>query len=150
VPAAAFAVVAVSGTIALALTARRVLRANDALVLLLFVALLYIGVLGLDEFKEYLETGQPVAINGRYLIPVLLPLAAVLGRALSLVLQAWPRVKLVAAALVLLLFLQGGGLFSFILRSDATWYWPNRAVVQVNNAARSVVSPFVFESSKTY
>ena len=53
------------------------------------------------------------------------------------------------AAAAILLFLQGGGVMTFILRSDASWDWQNRAVIDANNAARKVLSPVVVEGRVT-
>ena len=128
----------------------RVLWRNQRLLFLLFISLCYLVALWSENFSEYQDTGQPVAVNGRYLLPVLLPLAAVMGYAFSLALARWPRTKVLMTGLVLLLFLQGGGVMTFILRSDASWDWSNSTVVHANNAARRVLSPMVIEGSKYY
>ena len=126
-------------------------RHPEATFLLLTIAF-YCGALWLDDYQQYLETGQPVAINGRYLLPVLLLAAAIVGRGLHILLtnRQRPWLKPAVATLVLLLFLQGGGVFTFILRSDESWYWTNNAVGHVNDAARKVISPFIIKNAKTY
>ncbi|MGF7228405.1 MAG: hypothetical protein ACQR33_00275 [Candidatus Saccharibacteria bacterium] len=114
------------------------------------VVFFYCGALWLDNYKMFAETGQPVAINGRYLIPVLPLIAAVAWRGFNLIArrlnQVWLKPAL--ASVVLLLFLQGGGLITFIMRSDESWYWSNNTVIKVNNTARSVLDPFIIQGSK--
>lgn len=149
-PSAAAVMIAIFGVLALPLYWREVFKNRPFFVFLLCMALVYAGFLWADHYGQYLETGRPVAINGRYLIPLLLPLAALLGRALSIAFRSWPKAKSWAAVLVIVLFIQAGGMFSFILRSDASWYWPNRAVVLVNETAQKVLAPVIFEGPKHY
>ncbi len=149
VPANTAIVISVTGLLVLLFTARRVFRNCPYLVFFLLVIVVYAGVLWWQEYGMYKDTGQPVAINGRYLLPIL-PLAAViLGRAMSLFITARRQaVKAGLACAALVLFLHGGGVFTFILRSDAHWYWPNKAVNQVNHGAQKVLAPITIEGSK--
>jgi hypothetical protein len=149
-PAAAAAVIAVTGTVALLLYGRKVFAGQPLLGLFLLIVLLYCGVLWAEDFSQFVQTGQPVAINGRYMLPIVLLLAAVFGRALSVAVARKQAIKTMAAAVVILLFLQGGGVFSFILRSDDWWYWPNNAIVHMNNGAQRMLAPVIIEGSKYY
>ncbi len=142
-PAGAAIVIGVLSFVVLALRGWRVLRKNPVLGFLLLLSGVYIAVLFVDNYSAYLRTGQPVAINGRYLLPVLLPVVAVVGVATSSLLKRWPSTKPLLASLAIVLFLQGGGVFSFIVRSDPSWDWPNNAVVNVNNGARKVIWPLI-------
>lgn len=126
-------------------------RKRPFLVFLLGASIAYAVTLwGLQTYPQYLETGQPVAINGRYFIPLLLPMAAVAAAALGAAFRRWPDVKIVLVVAAVLLFSQGGGVFSFILRSDASWYWPNRAVTSVNQTAQSILSKVMYIGPKGY
>ena len=149
-PSATAIVIVLCGTLSLIFYSRRVFAGQPFLVFLLLLAATYVAILWFQRYGEFLETGQPVAINGRYLIPLLLPMAAVFGRGLSVALQVWPMAKKWVVVAVILLFWQGGGVFSFILRSDASWYWPNRAVVKINEGAQNVLSPIMFIGPKHY
>ncbi len=149
-PAAAAVVISLSGTAALALYWRRVFRNNVPLAFLFGLSAAYCCVLWLEGYSQFVETGQPVAINGRYLLPVLLPLAAVYIKALGAVLGRHNKAKTGIVIVVLLMFLQGGGFFSFILRSNHAWYWPNGAVESTNNAARRVLGPVMVEGVMYY
>lgn len=130
---------------------RRMFRGQPLIAFCLLVIVIYCAILWGEQYSQFLETGQPVAINGRYLIPVL-PLIALVGwRAFHLALEKAQWAKPVLATVAILLFFHGGGVFSFILRSDPSWYWPgNERVIQANDAARKVLSPITIEGSKYY
>ena len=148
-PSAAAVVILLSGTLALIFYGRRVFAARPYMAFLLFLSVTYVGALWFKNYSEFLETGQPVAINGRYVIPLLLPMAAVFGRGLAAATARWPRLRIWAAALAIVLFLEGGGVLGFISRSDDSWYWPGPAAA-VNDAARKLVDPLIFEGPKHY
>lgn len=143
-------VLAVFSFVAAGFYARRILRENPILGLILAASAVYLGALWLTNYTTFLKTGEPVAINGRYLIPILLPLAAVAGAALSRFLRGAAALKPYLAVLVILLFLQAGGVFSFIIRSDSTWYWQSGLVNDANNAVRGLVDPLMVEGSQEF
>ena len=149
-PSATAVVILLSGLTALLFYWRQVFKGRPFLVFIVLMTVTYAVVLWSQNYGQFVETGQPVAINGRYFIPLLLPLAAVFGLALGIALKPFKDVKLWVAGAVMILFLQGGGVFSFILRSDANWYWPNRAVISVNEAAQNVLSKIMFIGPKHY
>jgi hypothetical protein len=148
-PSHAAVVLTVVGLAAVAAYAR-VLWRDWRLLFMAIISIAYVAALWAEDYSQYLETGNPVAINGRYLLPVLLLAAAIMGHAFSRVLARRAQLKPIMAAAVLLLFLQGGGALTFILRSDNTWYWPNATVRHVNSAARRALSPIIIEGSKQY
>lgn len=112
-----------------------------------FLGLLIVGyvlVLFMDGFSSYSKTGQPVAVNGRYLIPFLPLLFALGGLAWTRILQRRTGVKIAVATVVFLVFFtQGGGGMTFLIRSSDTWFWDNNIVRNVNHTARSAVWPFI-------
>jgi hypothetical protein len=149
-PSATFIVLTVAGLSAMVLY-RRIFAGSTYLKVACVLSFAYIGVLWTNNYTDYLQTGWPVAVNGRYLLPVLLFLAAVWGKAIAAALRPWPALKPIAATIVLIAFLQGGGVFSFILRTDSTWYWPNQSIVtNINDAARKILDPITFEGPKYY
>ncbi|HEX9153206.1 MAG TPA: hypothetical protein VF809_00115 [Candidatus Saccharimonadales bacterium] len=148
VPSIAAIVLSVAGLAAVIAHRRKLFRNDAVLAFILTVSLGYAAVLWLDGYAAYNHTGRIVAINGRYLLPILLLLAVVIGRAFSIALRKKADVKPYLAVFVILLFLHGGGLMTFILRSDNSWYWPNQIVRNVNNAVRSVLAPVIIEGPK--
>jgi hypothetical protein len=119
---------------------------GPALTLFSIVSSCYIIVLWLDEYREYLHTGQPVAINGRYLLPIL-PLLFVIG---ALSLQElfgakYNRLRLVCEGLLIACLIWGGGALTYILRSNDAWYWSGapQILYDVNHATQHVILPHV-------
>lgn len=146
-------VVGTSGLFAVFVYWRKLFVDNIYLMLFAGLALLYVVMLWFDQFGMYRQTGQPVAINGRYLLPILPLIAAIAGVAFSIALMRFAeplrlRIKVIAASCVLLLFLHGGGVLTFILRSEDNWYWPNQSVRAVNHTAQKVLSPIIIEGSR--
>lgn len=150
-PSAAAIIILLSGAVALILYWRKITAGRPFVLLAILMTVVYAGFLwSFTNYSQYLQTGQPVAINGRYFIPLLLPLAVVFGVALSTVLRRWKSARVWVAVAAIILFMQGGGIFGFIMRTDESWYWPNQTVVRVNDTARTVLDPFILQGPKHY
>jgi hypothetical protein len=117
-------------------------------VFLAFVSVVFAISLWKNNLNRFHNVGAPVAIHGRYwaqILPIILVLF-VLGFKFTLDrLPAKIQPKIASAALIiaLLAFMQGGGITSFILISDASWYWPDKPIVELNQKARSVLSKII-------
>ena len=100
--------------------------------------LVYMGVLFVRNYSEFLTLGVPVAIHGRYSIYII-PLLAALAAASASRLLRGVRRELLHGTLVLLLglMLLGGGWLPYIIRSADNWMWPHAA--PINHALRSVL-----------
>jgi hypothetical protein len=48
----------------------------------------------------------------------------------------------------LLCFLQGGGVITFIMRSDQGWYWQNYLSHRINEKAQKLLDPVIIQGSK--
>ncbi len=143
VPAlSAIGLIAVS-SLALPVTALRLFKKYNTAVLWLFFAVtaVYISVLWVDGYRAFLRTGQPVAINGRYLLPVLLPVFVVAAAAINELIRKWRTLKLVVLTAAVLCIIWGGGALTYILRSSDAWYWPNGTVHSANNAVKRTLGP---------
>lgn len=122
---------------------------RDALLrTLLTVSLFYIAVLFLQNFRDFYKTGMPVAIHGRYLLPILPFLFVLAARSFewSLVLHKRflkrHRFAIQAAVTVvcLLLLTQGGGLLAYMVRSDDDWHtFGSPAVQHINRTTHDVL-----------
>ena len=136
--------------ILLIIYARSVFSRQPLLLFAGLVVLIYSTSLWVEDYKMFIETGQPVAINGRYMIPVLLLLAAVGWRVWCVFLERVraTQLKAVLASAALLCFMQGGGVFTFIMRSDPSWYWPNQHVIDANATAQKILDPIIIQGSK--
>jgi len=101
----------------------------------------YVAALWLDNYRAYVETGQPVAINGRYLVPVLLPVLVLAARAVDELLGRRQAQKLAIGLTAVVCLAWGGGALTYILRSNNAWYWPNSTIRTANHAVQNVLGP---------
>jgi hypothetical protein len=94
--------------------------------LTLLLTSVYTGVLSFQLYGDYVETGQPVAINGRYLIPLLPLVAVTLIQAMRYATQRISS-RLLAAVSVLVvlgLLVSGAGISTYIVLAESHWFWP--------------------------
>lgn len=115
--------------------------------LLLFV---YVGALSYQLYGDYLETGRPVAINGRYLLP-LLPLVAVVF--IEAIRTVFAKIRtstlaLTSVAILLALVIGGAGVGTYIVQSEAHWYHNGFAQTTYNvvNPVYNAVVPLRFDN----
>ncbi len=141
-PSLAMLIVTAVGLVALVKWWRKIFAGNLYLLMLFIVTAMYLIALIGHGYFTYLSTNVLENMNGRYLIPIMLLAAAIIGQALSRVFKAQTK-KTIFALVILLLFLEGGGLLTFIARSNSTWDVQNKAIVKVNNTARKVVKKVV-------
>lgn len=137
-PSRTAAFLALGGLVALIWSSRRVFRRNPYISFLFLACVVYGITLYVQGYSTYKYTDVLENMNGRYLIPIMLPLAAAIGLAISKLLGKSQTPKAVIATVAVVMFLQGGGLLTFILNSDETWYWPNSAVVKINKEAKKI------------
>jgi hypothetical protein len=142
-------ILAIAGIAALLFYWRRVFAGHSELYFLLLVTLTYCAVLWLYNYRDYLGTGRPVAINGRYLLMILFPFMAITGRALAIALRRFEAARMWLVAAAIIVMLQGGGLISFILRSNESWYWPNNTITHTNNGVRHMLKPLIIEGQNS-
>lgn len=133
------------GMLAFVVFARQLLGRYPALWLFAAVSVVYVGVLIVQQYGMYRYTGAPVAINGRYLLP-LLPLLgalAVLGLAELLRRLRWTVAGPLLITLVLVgCALQGGGVLTYIVQSSPDWYyagWTREAATML----REISAPLI-------
>jgi hypothetical protein len=132
-----------AGAIAVGLAFKRVLRRYDTSVIALLgsVTIVYVVVLWLDEYEAYLRTGQPVAINGRYLLPVLPFMLLAVSLAFQELLKRRREAKLAILTAAILSLLWGGGALTYVLRGRDAWYWPNSGSARINRSIQQVLGP---------
>lgn len=97
-------------------------------------------------FSHYL----PLAIQPRYLF-VVLPILIVLSVYGSrIILRGHKKFAATSLLVIALLLTQGGGMTSYLLRSQPAWYWDNVTVRSVNSGLKQVVQPLVKENPGKY
>jgi len=125
-----------------------IVRRHHELLLPLGAIVLYSATLFYKNYTDYLAYGERVAINGRYFIPFLPIIFVIVGLAAYQLIRRFKHHTIITAtlgSLLLLIALQGGGLLTFIVLSDAGWYWPNDAVIAVNQVAHNLISPLILQ-----
>jgi len=105
---------------------------------------LYVASLWIEEYKSFLKTGQPVAINGRYLIPVMLPLVLLAVLSISELLGSRRALKKAFLLIALVAVIYGGGALTYILRGDSRWYWPNSPLSSANLTIKRNIGPYIY------
>lgn len=107
--------------------------------LFVLVILALTAALWLQNLQIYYSTGAALAIQGRYLLPVvpLFMLLAALG-VQHVITNRKLRLALAAGAIICLAW--GGGLTTHIVISNPEWYWQNQTVVNVNEALSKPLS----------
>jgi hypothetical protein len=129
--------------IVLAVRNRALLFARDpALACLLFVSAVYVAVLIGKLYHSYVHLGALLAINGRYLVLVMPLLMLVIGMAYQ---QFLPKKRQALMVLVIfMLFLQGGGILSYVHYSNRHWYRSDsKFILQTNQNIQKAIKPFI-------
>jgi len=86
----------------------------------------YVAVLSLQLYGDYVRTGQPVAINGRYLL-LLLPVfgAILIDSTTALLRRMSPALKTSMLTIALIaLVIGGGGVSTYIIQAESHWFFP--------------------------
>lgn len=140
-------IIAAVASILFVLYARRIFRNYPVFWLFSIVTVIYIAALLVQQYGLYTYTASPVAINGRYLLLLLPVLGAMLAVACVYGLRAIRADRFAGALFVVvcLVFLQGGGVLTYIVRSEPAWFWQNAFVQHVTDGARAVVKPVILE-----
>ena len=87
--------------------------------------LVYAGVLAFKLYGSYVLTAEPVAINGRYLIPLLPLVAAAMIVAIRQLLSGIQSRFIAVATLLLVacLTVSGGGILTYVVLAEPHWFW---------------------------
>jgi hypothetical protein len=143
-PIAIFSIISIIGIIACCAFWKRIIRFDRRL--LLFGAIIVVYILGLIyiNFSEYLQYRAMVAVNGRYLVIVLPLVFALVGIAFKYLFRKRSQLFFVIFSIItILLMLQGGGALTYLLRSDSTWYWQNKTLINFNLTLKNITSSLI-------
>lgn len=107
------------------------------------VVVIYSISLWTRNYSDYLHIGTGTAAQGRYYLPLLIPIFAVVGLAFRHILTRM-RYQAVFLVMCLLLLSQGGGVATYILYSNAKWYWPDnrQTIVSINKTTNKFLRLF--------
>ena len=129
---------------------KRILKNNEYAKLLFLISLFYIVALIIQGYATYKYTAVLENMNGRYLIPMLILLLAIILKGSYYLFKSKPFLKTILALVVLVLFLQGGGALTYIIRSDNTWYIHSKKVTKITKIAKKITKKVVIKGKKTY
>jgi hypothetical protein len=150
VPCAIALIIGLFGFIAAIKFRKELFKANPYSTLMLIACAFYIIALILQGYSTYRYTATLENMNGRYLLPVLLLTGAVFVKAFSLVFRKYSHLKVIIACVIVLMFLEGGGILTYINRSDNSWYFQNSKVIKANEVAKKITKKVVVGGKKSY
>lgn len=108
----------------------------------------FLSVLIINHYRSYIWLGQPAAIAGRYLLPVLpIFLALVLSATAMAVSRRYAKTLLGVLATLAILLTQGGGMISTIIRADPSYYWERDGISDFNESFRETVDSVIIRKN---
>lgn len=136
------------GGLVLALFYRRQLwQTYNYFSLFMFVGATFCTTLFIRNYDDFIHIGQKIAINGRYLLPLIPLVMVILISAYGELLKHRPRFKIGVLGLGLLLFSQGGGTLTYVADSNSSWYWPSRPVARLNADAQTITKLLIVDKT---
>jgi hypothetical protein len=132
----------------------RFIRSQKTLWVLLGVSAVYVLALFSQNLLDYLHLGIPIAIHGRYLLPLMPLLFLCVAYGVRETLRSLSKTQTIAASraailtvLTLVIFaIEGGGFVTLIIRSHDDWFWPqSRPAQHVNQYAQDVLKYVVID-----
>ena len=147
-PIVLYCTVVFAGVVLFLARLRKVLRHNQIAWLFFAVVGFYSLTLLMSLYGGYRSTGAAVALNGRYLLPI----APIIGALAAMAFQTRQKVSknyrqykgFVAAVVLILLFVEGGGIGTYIVRGESEWFLPGWGQSSYQ-AARDVLDPITLK-----
>ncbi len=99
---------------------------------LLLVMTLYVLVLATYNYSAYITYGQPLAITGRYLLPVLPIFIFFVGLSIVKSMSKHKNYLVFSSIVLILLFTQGGGILTYLIGDSQALYWSNGGLTKLN------------------
>jgi len=149
-PSAAFLIVAMLALFSFFKYRKKIFKTNDYINLMFLIIVIYVIALIFEGFETYLYTNVLELMNGRYLIPVLLFMSSIAGFFFIKLFAKHPRIKILLTILVVMMFLEGGGVLTFISRSNSTWLINDTTVKKVNKVAKKITKKIIVVKGKKH
>lgn len=104
-----------------------------------------LSILVYVNYFSYRRNGQPFGMQPRYFIVIMPLVFAYATQALGNLLK-WPLLKLASLAAVLIIFTQGAGAATYIVRSNQGWYWQRGPIISINMQLKQILAPVIKEN----
>ncbi len=102
----------------------------------------YLLILFAFNYMSYRSIGAAQAIQARYTYPLLILIFTLIAAAFNYAIND-RQLKVSLAFVVLLLYLQGGGILGYLIRSDSDWYWQDRTVILINQNTQDILKRII-------
>ncbi len=149
-PSATAIVIAIFGLFFVIRNFKKIFRKNYYYQLFLAIDLFYLIALFIQGYVTYNYTAVLENMNGRYLIPIMFFMIIILAKAFSFGLSRLNKLKVLIAFLTMLLFLEGGGFLTYLVRSNSSWYIDSNRVIKINKIAKKITKRAIIKNKKTY
>lgn len=149
-PSAAAILIASIGVILLIKNFKRIFYKNQFNIFIGLVVVFYSIALFIQGLITYHYTAVLENMNGRYLIPILILFIALIGQAYSITLRKKYSSKIIISVIAIVLFLNGGGILTYMIRSNDSWYITSTKIYKINKVARKITKKIVITGKKTY
>ncbi len=148
IPITIAAIIGFIGLIILVVFRKIIISIDRRLLLFVTILALYIGAIFYINLTEYLRYRTMLAVNGRYLVIVLPFLFILMGLAYRQLFKRLVKKRLesfvnIFAVVIILLLLQGGGMFTYLIRGESGWYWQDKSVIDFNLNLKNIISPLI-------
>lgn len=134
------------GIIAILLYARDIMK-NQTHRMLLVTILIYSLTVMTYNYLLYVRYAQPIAMNGRYLLPIMPLFLFFVYLATRQWLSKYRSYAFAALLVILLCFTQGGGLGMHLIHTGTGAYWQNDKVVKINTKVKQGLHIVVLEKA---
>ncbi len=102
----------------------------------------YLAILFVFNYLSYQSIGAAQAIQARYTYPILILIFALIATAFSFAISS-RRIKTGLAFVIVVAYLQGGGILGYLIRSDSSWYWQENTVIQINQSTQGILKRII-------
>jgi hypothetical protein len=110
---------------------------------ILLVYLLSVWII--TNYLGYLKTGQPFAIQPRYFILLMPLIFAYITQAASFAIKT-RAIKVGIFVILTVLLTQGGGISTYVTRSNEGWYWQRKSIIDSNMQLQKILKPIIKEN----
>lgn len=136
---------AIAGCLLVIANIRSLLK-NPPYQLFVIIVVGYIAILFMQQYNSYIKLGQPAALSGRYLMPVLPMMLGLVMASIGSFSANLRRLLLIGLVAALVIATQGGGIITHLLSVDRTeYYWQNSFSQKINDDMKQVLRPLVKE-----